>query len=218
MFFVTWFPILWSNGSIFSLILLLSPMHFQKPLLFFWYCCAVNSMWALAFLIHLWNLKQYFWISPKLRLLASTPCVHPLSLARNSLLDTLTGIDTGILADFCLTAYLLGWTTLQHELGDFWILISFLGPFFPAELYLMGVLQADLWRGGSYHLCTPGNSWVAYALHRFGSGWHPPWGPWPLNVNQRAWATCSWSAGLQQAPITTSTLSVLTQELQVTLH
>lgn len=61
--------------------------------------------------------------------------------------------------------------------------------------------------------------WCAVTPTDLGSGWHPPRGPWPMNANQRTWSTCcSWPAGLQQAPITTSTLSILAQEIQVALH
>lgn len=145
--------------------------------LFLCHCCAANSMWALAFLINLWNLNQYFRISPKLQLLASTSCVRPLSLTRNS-----SFIDTGVLLFFCLSSYLLGRTSLRHGVGDSWTLVC----------------------------CHSHRSW---------RGWHPPWGPWSVNVNQRAWSTCcSWSAGLQQAPNTTSTLSGYTQEIQAALH
>ena len=72
-------PVLLSSGPTLSIVFLLLPVYLQEP--FFLSLTSLarfNFIWAIAFPLHLWMLRQCLCIPPRLPMFTSTLCMLPL--------------------------------------------------------------------------------------------------------------------------------------------
>ena len=144
-------PVSLGNGPTFSLVLHLSLLYLQNPILLpLTSLTRSNFSWAVAVLtvsLHAWTV---FLCSS----LVTCPCFH-LLYASFLWLDF---VRSSSFIHLCLLAFLLDSLESPAQkaalelVDDPWILTSFLGPFFATGPYAMGLFQAYPWRG---QVCSP---------------------------------------------------------------